>query len=464
MITGAVINVFDYMTAAQITDVTSRAETLDVYAPLQAALDAATSSGSAGTGNAVFLPAGTYRIGSTLSIPNSTVFYGEGRQQTVIRPTAGFAGVMITDKGNASKIFLRDFRIEAMAIAGVTHLIKMGYGTSPVAQSEWSNLFFSGGLPGTTALSTCTGIDVVTNVADFTEIEGGYCGTDWKLGPDSTVTTFDRCYSISAVNYGFQLNGSANLINCEIEGPAVTCIGVYVSRETVISGLTYAASLSNPYAIEIDAACPLFSMTGFVNFQTGATALTYVLKDNRTTNPTYWVSNATGSVKNVALAVDDLYLSSDNFNIRSKLVQQFTLRITNTAGTIQQRISVQGVAGKMVSKITGASATLQNTPVGADATTAFAFGGKLSTVTPSVFIFDTAAQVIDEQLGIGTITFNSTTTALVALFGIASFNVNGVTKNRLTVQFFDAASGAAYTVTSIGIGTILDATFMGFLV
>lgn len=461
MITGATVNVLDFGAVGNgVADDTTA---------IQAALDFATFSGSTGKGFAVYLPAGTYLISSTLTIANATVVYGDGRQQTSIRPTAAFAGVMITDKGNASKIFIRDLRVDGLNYAGVTGLIKLGYIdpiSGPFAQAELSNLFLAGGVPGVSSLAGCIALDLTTNVATLTEIEAGQCGTVFKLGSGSTVTTFDRCFSISATAFDFQLNGSVNLTNCEIEAPSAACVGVYVSRETVITGLTYsqASGVTNPFAIDIDSACPLFSMSGFTHFTNGGSVLTNVLRDNRTTSPTNWVSNETGSVKNVAIAVDDIYLSSDNFNIRSKLVQQFTLRITNTAGTIQQRISVQGVAGKMVSKITGASATLQNTPVGADATTAFAFGGKLSTVTPSVFIFDTAEQVIDEQLGIGAITFNSTTTALVASFGIASFDVNGVTKNRLIVQFTNATSGAAYTVSGIGIGTILDVTFMGFLV
>ena len=140
MISGAVINVFDYMTSAQIYAVQNR-QVVDVAGPLQAALDDATLSGSTGKGWSIFMPMGLYYIGSTLSIPNATVFFGAGRQQTGIRPMSGFTGVMITDKGNASKIFLRDFRIDGLGLAGITDLIKMGYGAEPLGGGEFNNLF-----------------------------------------------------------------------------------------------------------------------------------------------------------------------------------------------------------------------------------------------------------------------------------------------------------------------------------
>lgn len=461
-----VICVLDGMTTAQIQDVRAGV-VFDSSAIVQAAFDHVTLSGSSGKGMKVWQPYGKYYLGTGIQIPNATTWYGDGRQQTIIRPMPGFAGVLVTDKGNGSKIFIRHMRIDALNEAGVTGLIKLGYGgAAPFAQAELCDLFLAGGVPGVSTLAGCIALDLTTNVASLSEIEAGQCGTTFKLGSGSTVTTFDRCFSISATAYDFLLNGSVNLTNCEIEAPGASCVGVYVSRETVINGLTYSqgSGITNPFAIEIDSACPAFSMSGFTHFTNGASVLTNVIKDNRTANPTNWVSNETGSAKNASLAVDDLYLSTNNLNIRGKQLQQFTLRITNTGGTIQHRISVQGSAGKLHGKINAASATLQNTPTGADASTAFAYGGKLSTTAPSVFIFDTAAQVIDEQVGIGTLVYNSTTTALLASFFVASYDVNGVTKNRLVVQFMNPTTGAAYTISGMGVGTIIDATFMGFLV
>jgi hypothetical protein len=453
MISGAVLNVFDYMTQAQRDDVSSRTASLDVAGPIQAALDDATLSGSTGKGFAVFMPSGTYRIGSTLSVPNGTVLYGAGRNQTGIRPTSGFTGVMITDKGNASKVVLRDFRIDGQGVAGVTDLIKMGYNAEPLGGAEWNNLFLYGGTVGSPA-SGITGINAVTNVFTFTEIEAGFCGTDFKLGPNSGVTTYTRCFTISAVNYGFQLNGTAAIKDCEIEAPGAACIGVYASRETVISNLTYsqAAGITNPYAIEIDASCPMFVMEGFVHiFDTGAT-LTNVIKDNRSGYPTNW-GNAPGTLKNVSIVSDNLFLGTAGYYIQNQQRQLFQFRIQNTAGTIQHQIgSLRDVTSdsSFANKISGATSTLSNTPSGTDASTAFVAGAKISSANKSIVIFNTASQTNTVNWsGFATVNYNNSTTALNVSITTSTFNVNGVTRVYLIAQFTNAATGVDYDLTTI---------------
>lgn len=59
------ISVFDFMTAAQIADVTAGTATLDVSASLQAAINAANN-------NWLYMPAGTYRIDTALQLNNQT--------------------------------------------------------------------------------------------------------------------------------------------------------------------------------------------------------------------------------------------------------------------------------------------------------------------------------------------------------------------------------------------------------
>jgi hypothetical protein len=61
MINGIYANVFDFMTAAQIADVQARTTTLDVTAAVQAALD---------SNQAVYFPAGIYKITATLTGKN----------------------------------------------------------------------------------------------------------------------------------------------------------------------------------------------------------------------------------------------------------------------------------------------------------------------------------------------------------------------------------------------------------
>ena len=58
LIQGAPINVFDYMSAAQIVDVVANTATLDVTTPCQDAINACVAAG----GGQVFFPQGTYRL------------------------------------------------------------------------------------------------------------------------------------------------------------------------------------------------------------------------------------------------------------------------------------------------------------------------------------------------------------------------------------------------------------------
>lgn len=72
MISGAVVNVFDYMTAAQISDVQARTKILDVTAAINSAL---ASLGGSGT---VRLPKGLYRVTDEIYIPPGVTLIGDG--------------------------------------------------------------------------------------------------------------------------------------------------------------------------------------------------------------------------------------------------------------------------------------------------------------------------------------------------------------------------------------------------
>ena len=69
MINGAPVNVFDFMSAAQIADVVARTSTLDVASAINLAIASAISLGTT-----VYLPAGTYRIDSPLFVYTSDAF------------------------------------------------------------------------------------------------------------------------------------------------------------------------------------------------------------------------------------------------------------------------------------------------------------------------------------------------------------------------------------------------------
>jgi len=469
-----VVNVFDFMTQAQIDAVqveswaAAEALSVDLTAPIQAAFDYAvySSSPTVGRGYIVYFPSGRYYIGSTISIGNATVMKGAGRNQTVFRPLSTFTGVMFTDKGNASKVILRDFRIDGMGVAGVTDLIKMGYNAEPLGGGEWHNLFLYSGVVGTPA-PHITAINTVTNVFSFTEIEAGLSGTDFKLGPNSGVTFYNRCLSIYSVDYGWYGNGTMSLHNCEMEAPAATCVGVYVSRETTINDFTYsqAASTTNPFAIEIDASCSMFTMQGFIHSQKAGSVLTNVLKDNRSSTPLNWAT-APSNIKNVPMLADDIHLANGAIYIQDLKRQAFRFRLQNNSGVIRHSIGQVrdiGAAPVMADKITGASETVTATPTGTDSSTAFVTGAKISSANTSILIFNTATQSNTYFFGQATINFNSSGTALNVFLTQSSFNVNGVTRNYMILQFTNAATGANFDLTTLASAKIIDVTIDAYV-
>jgi hypothetical protein len=176
-------------------------DTTDSKAAMQAASDALTLTGDSGRGMRIDFLSGIYKIGGPVLWPNGITLSGAGRQQTTIRPTAGFSGgsTMFGDKGNGSKIFMRHFRIEAFAVAAVTDVIKLGYGgTGPLAQCELYDLYvawsYAGG-PAVAAGTKC--INITTNVASLTEIEAGYAARSFNEGANSGTTCYTRCFSIA---------------------------------------------------------------------------------------------------------------------------------------------------------------------------------------------------------------------------------------------------------------------------
>lgn len=84
LISGAQINVFDYMSAAQIADVQSRARTVDVTTPIKNAIAAASRQVPGGTDkgapvNTVYFPAGDYLISDTIELGKDIRLVGAGK-------------------------------------------------------------------------------------------------------------------------------------------------------------------------------------------------------------------------------------------------------------------------------------------------------------------------------------------------------------------------------------------------
>ena len=95
MISGAVVNVFDYMTPVEINDVSTRTSSIDVTSKIQAAID---SSNDRFT---VFLPKGTYKVTSTIYLRRDGMhLVGEGPGATEIRYENPSGGIVFSGDTN----------------------------------------------------------------------------------------------------------------------------------------------------------------------------------------------------------------------------------------------------------------------------------------------------------------------------------------------------------------------------
>lgn len=102
---------------------------------------------------------------------------------------------------------------------------------------------------------------------------------------------------------------------------------------------------------------------------------------------------------------DFMDINVTDFRFLGAQIQCWQFRMRNNSGTLQHQIGRFGApqsAGNLIAKINGASTTYTNTPTGADASTAFAAGAKISSANANRIIFDTANQAAGYFAGIVT--------------------------------------------------------------
>lgn len=421
-----------------------------------AAFQAAINAGSVG-GN-TFIPAGTYII-SNITIPAAHRLFGSGRHQTTLMVKTGTTGIVITDQGNAAKIILEDFAIYGQNNTSLTDLIKLGYTGQWGAEGYIKGLFLRDA-------PNAVGLNVNANVGFISLVSIWSCATSLKcLGNGNYVK--DVVLYAPSVNAGYF--AGTYVSGVEIEAPANTCIPIYMFRESWISDIliSLASSSTLSHLIELDATVANWSLKNIqLNFGSSVTITNGNIKNNAT--GTFFGGNSTGG--NTVGALGDFVTYVDartNLSIKSQQFQSFTLRLTNTAGTIQHRITDAngGVLPTYSNKVVNASVTLANSPTGTDATTAFASGGKISTTITNGFILDTASQSASDSLINSTIIFNSSGTALTCSVIFQNINVNGVTRTRPLFTFYNATTGATVPIntTNLPAGKTIDVTFFGCL-
>ena len=369
----------------------------------------------------VRLQSGTYVVGNVV-LPAASQVYGAGKWITALKCKASTAGYWITDNGNANKIILDGIGFYGNSEAGVTVGIRLGRGANPHGTEGAIRNVHVRDLPN------ATGFDVLSNVSVYENINVWSCQNGVYIdGPHATCSNI---VSYACTGTSAKLN-LVTMQGLEIEAPATGSLPLDMTGNCTIDGLTIslANSTTISHLIEQRAACVTWSIQGLEYIFPGSPSGIVVSNGNiKLANGTYVGGNASSANNG-----GEGNYSSSTFAVNGQKLQCFTTRITNTSGTLQHR--VDSTAGNLYcTMVNAASTTLQNTPTGSDATTAFAFGAKIGSASPWVFTFDTQQQPSDGPLFMANIVFNNTGVAYTVTPFLESKNINGVTRVRPALQ------------------------------
>lgn len=296
MITGSMVNALDYMTQAQIADVTSGTGSIDVAAALNAALDASFNSGN---GAGIFLPEGKYLINSDVNVDRGMHLFGEGYGTQIVGTGGGIVlnNALVNSNTYAGLHNLRIYRtdngtaltIDGSSADGVTrYIIEQVYiiringksGTAVSINGSWNVDFFHLMVSGwdiglnifrddfSVDASGANGIHFFggqiegnnTGVIIDGAIAAGFYGT--VLEANSTINVdakkatslvFDNIYTEANGTADLRIGGANTVQSCIVRGGYFNTPGV--------GGLTNSILAQNAQALRIEA-CYFKRFTG----------------------------------------------------------------------------------------------------------------------------------------------------------------------------------------------------------
>lgn len=427
----------------------------DSTAGFEAAILASTEDGDGTVAiHPIDLGPGNYLVGN-LEWPPASRVYGCGRLITNFVVAPGTTGKWFTDTGSAAKIVMEGFAMYGRGLTGLTHGLQLGYNGTQHGVEGYVRDIWVQNMPNAVL------VDINGNVG-FYDLIAAYEG--------ATGLRFTGIANVGSklVAYGCTTSGAdLNLISVdglEIEAPGDSSVPLYFTGNASVNGLVIALANGTtiPYLIELSVNATTWDIRQFcLAFGNTPAGITVSNGNIKRADATYCGGNATAGNRN-----GEGHYSSEH---DAQTKQAFCLRIINTAGTLQHYIrdasNSTTAATALVKCINGASSTLTNTPIGADASTAFAAGIKIGSATDSLIIFDTPAQRIAASDFAVYITANSTGTALTALCSHQSINVNGVTRSRFTIQLLNSTTGGGFGIntTNITSGNLVQLVFSGYL-
>jgi hypothetical protein len=257
MITGAPVNIFDYMTAAQIADVQSNAATIDVSTTIQSALTAFVAAGKFVD---IIFPNGTYKLDSALTI-NVTYIAVDFNNSTLkfTSMTSGFALNIVGQPGVSpytnGKVSICNGLLlgpgAASAVSGIRFYSSSAPTEAGPSHISLANIVTSGFSVGHTFggdaycidlfncdINTCnTGATQAAsssslNAGERISYHGGTIFNNLITGIDMNNANGEFVFSQTSFDYNarqFYINGGrVNLINCHVENSTYAAEPIYI--------------------------------------------------------------------------------------------------------------------------------------------------------------------------------------------------------------------------------------------
>jgi hypothetical protein len=198
MILGEVVNVFDYMTPAQLADVQSNALTVDVTNAVQAAVTAA------GVNGTIRFPVGSYLLSDTIECLVNQRLIGDGPNQTIFRRFTDYGNTIYFPQGGACQIKGIWFYHGTMKTASENALTNKATSGAHVFLEDFQGCFIEEcwmwRMPyqivldgGSLAKITKCNIQGTWD-SDFVAAQEGIAGISVGATTYSQIITVDKCY------------------------------------------------------------------------------------------------------------------------------------------------------------------------------------------------------------------------------------------------------------------------------
>lgn len=437
----------------------------------EAAIIAATEDGDGLIGiHPVEVPPGNYLVGN-LVFPPAITFRGAGIHATNFVAETGATDKWFTDNGSASKCTIGGFAMYGRNLATLDEAgFDLGndsteFGTEGYIDDIWVRDLIAG-VPGFSIRGNigCGGRLIAQDTGGVQ-----FVGTGGML--EQLVNMSPKGFDVSGTNYCTNI-GDTRVDSVHIEAPATNTIPLLISANASIDTITvsFTNGRTHDHVVAIGADATSYRIgTIFYYFQSTPTP-TITSGNIKLADGTFIGGNATNGSHSGEGGYQSGALNTGVLDgVKAQKFTSFKIRIVNTGGTIQHRIgcaSDSSVAGSLHGTINSASASLTNTPTGADGSTAMAAGLKIGSANTNVIYFDTAAQVqADFAVTCCEIVANNTGTALTLIPQVVNININGTTRIRMAWSLQNATSAAnvAWATALNDAADLIDVVFAGYL-